>query len=347
MNMKFRHALLSLSAMFFACQMTVSASPETYENDVFSCTFYGAGDTQTTFQSHTGTTDWAANQINSVMRAMDTIAGLFSNEAGRKVNVNFIYVDLQIGTGASALPIQSVASSSPYPPLTKKEWTADDLGGRGIASGSGAYVNNLEDVWKYGHNLSSYGADVVVTISTNLHQNGMLYYGESASGISGLQLDMETIILHEMGHPLGFYAPGRDGSKTALEVLTEKKSVPGGLGEPFFDGDTTLAYLQEQGSNVLESYYPYYDSDGMAELGVQLEKDGHISKYVGYKDILMGPTGLGGIVRREYSDLELAMFKDMGWSLTNDPFVAVPEPSVAILGLCGMSGLLLRRRRTV
>ena len=252
MNMRFRHVLLSLSAVFFACLGTVSASPVTYGNDVFSCTFYGAGDTQTTFSSMTGTTDWGTSQIDSVMRAMNTIAGLFSNEAGRKVNVNFIYVDLTIGTGASALPIQSVSSSKPYPPLTKTEWTADDLGGRGVASGSNAYVNNLEDVWKYGHNLQSYGADVVVTISTNLHQNGFLYYGESISGIAGNQLDMETIILHEMGHPLGFYAPGRDGSKTALEVLTEKKAYSGSLGEPFFDGDTTLAYLQEQGLDVLE-----------------------------------------------------------------------------------------------
>ena len=85
----------------------------------------------------------------------------------------------------------------------------------------------------------------------------------------------------------------------------------------------------------------------MAELGVQLTKDGHISQYVGYKDILMGPTGLGGVVRREYSELELAMFKDMGWNLTNDPFAAIPEPSTAILSLFGLTGLLLRRRRTV
>ncbi len=340
-------SLFAVAALALLVQASmVAAAPVVRDNGAFSCTFYNDGEKES-WTGTPGNVDWSDAQISSVMRAMDTIAGLFSNEASRKVNVSFVYVNQTIGTAASAVPLMSTESSPPYAPKTKSVWTADDLGGRGVASGSAASVNNLEDVWKYGHYLPSNSTDVVVTISSALHLNNSLYYGVSASGIQGFQFDMETVILHEMAHPLGFYAPGRSDSKTALEVLTSVKSYAGSIDPKFFDGATTVAYLQEHGMGILDYPYAAYETNDMASLGVEMSKDGsHISKWVGYKDILMGDMALSGVVRRNYSDLELAMFKDMGWSLANDPFVAVPEPSSVILSLFGLSGLLLRRRRT-
>ena len=47
---------------------------------------------------------------------------------------------------------------------------------------------------------------------------------------------------------------------------------------------------------------------------------------------------------RGFTELDLAMFQDLGWTLMSSDGV-VPEPATAMLSLLGLAGLAARRRR--
>lgn len=338
--MGFRRSCICSLGLICALVSASVHAETTGTNSVFSYRFYDKGD-HAPF-SGTGELDWSEDAKTAVARAMDTIAGMFSNDPSRKVNIDFLFVDLAPGISASTTPW---TSSSPE--ATKSVWTAEDLNGRGVASNTGASVNNLEHVWKYGLGLrDDYGyADVTIHLSMGFYHMGLLYDGASPNGIGSNQLDLETLVLHEMGHALGFQAPGLDDRKTAFEVLTTDQGN-NGFHDPFFDGQGTVAYLEAQGDKVLTT--PTFDYDpslGVSLAGGNFDRDNsHINNTYDYYNVLMEAGGLSGSTQRGFSDLELLMFKDMGWNLTHDPSLSVPEPSSVAFGLAGLLSLMLRRR---
>lgn len=264
---------------------------------------------------------------NSIMRAMNTIENTFRPASSEAISYSQgIHVSIRLQLDPYG---NSGASSVPSTGYSKKEtWDENDFGGRG--SGQKASVNNVEALLKYGERLDQnmYREDVGINFTGIDAAFGYFYVGEDTSGIKSYQRDVESLTLHEMGHVLGFNA-GRTGETSAMEVL----SVPNeGQYGWTFTGDTTMELTDGKGVKL--------HSGASAP-------EGHIMKDDDYPyTMLTGADAPMGDIRRTYSERELAMFKDMGYTLADDPFIpAVPEPSSAALALLGLVGIGMRRRR--
>lgn len=291
-----------------------------------------------------GTLDWTSEQKAAVVSALNTIENTFANVPGRSVRIAFAFTELRVGTLASTALDNRIKGG-------KDTWEQGDLGGN--VSGQKAFIADLDKVWKYGMSDDNplLLADIVIQIDarTMINDPGYFYYGDSLSGITRNQMDFETLIIHEMGHALGFYNGWGEAGVSAFDALTVAVPGPVGKNELYFQGEQTIDYMKSIGNDLFD-YTP--SSTYNPEMGARLEprdyepdKADHLERYIEYKDATMPPYGMNGKVLRQYSDLELAMFKDMGWTLANDPFVSVPEPGSATLVLLSLGMAFIRRRR--
>lgn len=267
---------------------------------------------------------------DSIIRALNTIEKTFvpkSTEAmeysqGIHLSVH-LYLD-PLGTqGASSLPYSGSSN--------KTTWDHTDFGGK--FAGQGASVNNVEALYKYGQKLDQNpwrvdGGLSFISISETFNY---FYVGEDPAGIQSHQRDLESLTLHEMGHILGFNLGG-NGTKSALELFTQAEQ--GEYSTKWrFRGDTVMELTNGQGIELM--------SGGS-------QPDSHINPGLNNPypyTMVSGIDAPVGSTRRAYSERELAMFKDMGWTLANDPFESVPEPASTLLGAAGLGFFLSRRRR--
>lgn len=260
------------------------------------------------------------NFTAAVMRGMDTIERTFANKPSRQIHIGFKLAVLP----NSELGGSSRGYVSPY--NQKTTWNSGDLGSNQISSDKGAYVNNIENYWKYGRKAEYEGDtpryyvdDATISFYGQDSSLAGFYYGEDTDGYTAGLVDVESVTVHEMGHVLGFYASNKDGANTALEMLTELKDM-GPLGQRYyFMGNATLAANGGQGI-WLEGGNP---------------TGGHIMQP---KGMIMNGGHINNGVLREFTPVELAMFQDMGWTLS------VPEPSSACFAAV-VAVLFLRRRR--
>lgn len=250
---------------------------------------------------------------SSVIRAMNTLEKTFANTNSRTINVRCIFtVNPERTAGASADPV--------YAPGNKDVYTDADFNGK--FTGQKASVNNLEHIWKYGEYLPDRNTDVDIYFIGSTASFQEFYIQESTAGYFNGKLDAETITLHEMGHILGFNK-GVDGGKSALDlfVTSQPSSLPNGGIETYFTGEAANAL---NGSPVMLMA----GADGY---------DAHIMKPNGS---LMSDGTYNPGTARQFTNVELAMFQDMGWTL------AVPEPSSCSLAVMAAVALILRRTRT-
>lgn len=253
---------------------------------------------------------------SSVMRAMNTLESTFSNKSSRTINIHCVFsVQPFMSIGASAEPTRSTS--------TKSSYTAADFNGR--FAGRQAHVNNLEHLWKYGLNLageSPYMTDVTIYYYSPNESFGGFYVEENTAGYTPGLLDVETVTLHEMGHAMGFNT-GQGDAKSAMDLLVTSSlsSLPGGGMEYYFTGASATAANNGTQVRLMPG------RDGF---------DSHIRKP---DNCIMNDGTQNSGAMRQFTDVDLAMFQDMGWTL------AVPEPSSASLAAAAAIFLLLRRRQ--
>ncbi len=258
-------------------------------------------------------------QIACVERALNTWMDVLGiQEPTRDIRVAFFWKD---APGV-------LASAGSY-------WGNTEKKGSGVGSFS-QYATAAEALWRDGYvdplSASADRYDMSITLSLSMFNS--LYFGEDPSGILPSQYDMESFVLHEIGHCLGFSSRS---DAWAINVFTafdlSMKDASGNAIGPKNNQYVTGADYYA-GSEGLLVYNP---SNGLS--GSKMSHlDSISSKYV------MSPTLTNGRIRRELTAPEIALLRDMGWQI--GPATAVPEPASACLALLGMCAFVLRRRRT-
>ncbi len=172
---------------------------------------------------------------------------------------------------------------------------------------------------------SVYGSDFTVTAS----QSERFFFGETG-GPDSDEYDFHTVLLHEIGHGMGFISKAFNQSgattsdRTAYDTLYlqniggDPKNLT--LGEDIYLGDPSEGILLHNPDSWVPS-----------------QSIIHIDKST---DALMNYGIAYGEVKRGLSDAELSLLTQMGWTLN-----LVPEPSSTFLMLLTMPFLLSYRRR--
>lgn len=273
--------------------------------------------------------EYYADFTRSVVRAFHTLEGTFANKASRQLQVQVVFaVDSGRTQGASADPWWQDDNGG------GTRLTYGDLGVEGVSADTVARVNKIEYVWKYGMNDggASGGYDVRITFRSPVAYSGgafgSFYVGEDAGGYRTGQYDVETITLHEMGHALGFHTGTGFGSVSMLDLMTDARlsSRPGGGTEWLFTGETAT------------------ELNGGTEVQLMPGDSGYDPHVRTPAGLLMQDGTQNPGAARGFTELDLAMFQDLGWTLMSSDGV-VPEPATAMLSLLGLAGLAARRRR--
>lgn len=305
----------------------------------FSCSFFGEGTGMPGTVKSDGTYDYRASafssaQMDAVMRAVNTLEKTFVFATGadgkpvRQAQLRFAISKtlLSPSVAAAADPIVSFEYNGLTLPRTK--WLASDFGGR--MTGKDAFLNNLESVLKY-------GADVFYTPITEAVPE---WYRQSSAGkgdayivFNANQFDsngdagpllqsMESVALHELGHTMGFM----HNVNSAMGAFMEQAD---------FWGEKTYVFNGETAMKYNGGEKPRMDNLAMDHLAPE------------YGAALMNkyPRNQG---QTTFSDLDLAMFQDMGWTIRDSAWSVsptVPEPCSATLLAAGALCVAWRRRR--
>jgi hypothetical protein len=185
----------------------------------------------------------------------------------------------------------------------------------------------------------------------------MFYTGASTTVPDGFH-DFRSVALHELTHAMG-WASALKPDKTSSLTDVVKASDPvfyAGLGELFTPYDTLMVDSAE-----LPLILPDGTANPMAEatLGAKIASANATAAYgtlvptattfltydlthlAGSVSSIMNPTLAAGVAKREWTSVDLAILKDLGYAV-------VPAPSSLWVGLCGaVPGVVwLRRRRT-
>lgn len=244
---------------------------------------------------------------DSVMRALNTVEATFANKAGMQILIHCtLNVNADRNPGAAA-------SSETFLKSHKTTWTSSDFGGK--YAGQSAYINDLEMIYKYGYYNARWDSAIASLnfyAQTSDGYSKKFYVGEDPNGYTNGQYDVETITLHEIGHLLGFYRnmTTKEPGQSSLELMMTSKesSLQGGGTEWYFEGETAMFVN---------------GGDPVRFMPANNAFDPHLMESA--KDLMSTGTFNPGVAR-EYSLLDLAVFQDLGWTLS-EPIPAVPEPS--------------------
>lgn len=335
---------------------TVAAETAIYGN--FEVTFYGSGEVFSSayYDSTYSVKDWTNEMKDSVGRALNYWSDVITTDSAEKVKVAFVWEDLGSGTLGGATDV----------------WYWDPFTGITL-SGAEATLRSRGNKSSF-HNISSGETTAFVSLASNAN----FYYGESATEIKSNQYDFQSVLVHEIGHIMGFNTfcrePGwtlemavRYGARqesflcvTELDTLLVTKNGSGDLVSVFESSNSSVVprYVNYQQVVEFSPGTEYYLKTGEGENGelelstLKVYNPAHYSSGSSMSHVESRSPGsdeepqmsyaiANGKIRRELSSEELSLLRAMGWT------VSIPEPSAFGLfaGLVAMAWSSARRHR--
>jgi len=292
---------------------------------------------------------------------------LLSPLADAQVTFQFDYSDpsAELWTPESRAALDTAAANlSSYLPLYTANIRIAVLGtnaNNGTLAGAGSYYYN--PVPGFG-NMGIIGSKILAEDTSSLSINGRVtanfFHNWSFDDtVTGSQFDFISVMMHEIGHAMGFASLvgsngesdlGFDGSFSPFDQFLvnssgqalvyqgtfntgpewEAASVGGTGNGIFFNGPNAVA--------VYGGLIPIYSPTTWAEGSSGSHLDTGV--FTGTDRQLMNHAITRGPGEREFSELEIAMFRDLGYT----HFGVVPEPSTGVL-VAVSAGFFLRRRR--
>lgn len=246
----------------------------------FHITLLGNGDGPADW---TGTRDWDAEQIAAVTTTLNIWDDTFRNTASRKIEATISWGALEEGTLA--------ASFSNYFEYDGENYNA---------------ATSTEIVWKEGEDAALGEGEVDFRLQFNPD------YGFSTGNATPADsMDFISILLHEIGHNVGFNSLNNDGAYGEHYTIWDSlitDAQGNHPGEAGFNYQTGVSYTI--GSGGLTVYNPLVFAPGSSMSHVDASSD---------PNALMQYSIGEGVQRRTLSDLEKALLSEMGWVLKDDP----------------------------
>ncbi|WP_302016058.1 autotransporter domain-containing protein [uncultured Akkermansia sp.] len=276
----------------------------------FHITLLGNGDGP---EGWTGTRDWSTEQIDAVTTTLNIWDDTFRNTASRKIEATISWGAL--GQGVLA---ESYSNYVDY------------------EGGSYNTATSTEVIWKEG------GDAALAEGETDFRLQFNPAYGFSVADTTPANAtDFISVLLHEIGHNVGFNSMNYDGaygdSYTIWDsLITYQGNHPG---DPNFHYETGISYTI--GSGGLTVYNPFNFAPGSSMAHVNASSD---------PDALMQYSIGEGIQRRDPSDKEKALLAEMGWVLKDDPtyYASVDGASITNqIDLDFFTSVLVNRNMTI
>ena len=343
--------LLCAGAGLLALPAFAAVETVTYGN--FEVSFYGNGDVFSSnyWGNNQSSQDWTQEVKDCVGRALNYWSDVIVTDSTEKVKVAFVWQDL---TSSGAL---GAASSVSY-----------------LDTGSGITYTNAEKVLRVREATGSFMSlhngetSALVTLASNID----FYYAESTNGMKFEQYDLQSVLVHEIGHVMGF---------KSLCTSAGWRPVASSGGDTFLGVSTfdTLLVTKNENGELVKVFEPisfpswsqwttfqqtvefspgteYFLKTGeTAEGGLELStlkvfnpdtwmtgsSMSHVEATGTGEEPQMSYAIANGKIRRELTSEELTLLKAMGWT------VAVPEPSAfgLLAGTFALAFAVSRRRR--
>ncbi len=356
-SMIIRRFLLGLT--LFCASKTASAADHVIETDYFVFTMEGI-DSWGTVGYNDATADDVIAQTTEVLDYWGSLLGvahLPQNDA-QKVTVSFNFEKMVID--GTSFPDRNVIGNS-SPEVIVNATLSDLYPFTAVTGNSYNTVSAAEAKLLHQDEVTKFGSDATPDINITFNSNFNFFFGTeselNAASIAGATVvDFNTILLHEMAHGLGIFSTMIYSKQLTDGSIVWEKNVLrySSTGLPVYDeeGNEVFAITQWDAMMNIDpnSFMPGED----ITLGEGLDLDvynpivwetgssmSHITEGSD-QDAVMNKSVPNGVAYREFSQKELALYGQMGWSFTSQ---SIPEPGTTTLSLLALTGLLLRRRR--
>lgn len=265
----------------------------------------------------------------TIKRAIDALELTFAIAPRRTLKFNFAVVNFP-GQGFSAATRPEIAEERDGYEAPKKYWTANDFGGR--ATGRLAFTSKVEAVWRDqknivpdapAHGYIGGGDGTILLNHPEIIQRW--YHGDDPDAKPAIQVDAQSVIMHELGHLVCYHslnAKSGTTALTALDVFVAHKSDPENIsvlnGNMFStDGGQGIIY-NEAVKKALGGRY------------LEVQTGWNNAFDFGHLAMMEGVIGVGsiyhpfGAITRRFSDFELVFLQEMGWKINPDAWQTAP-----------------------
>lgn len=192
-----------------------------------------------------------------------------------------------------------------------------------------------------GYDLNGSDAEIDVTLNADLYHTGDWYYGTSGKPGPG-QLDLASVVAHEVGHGLGFLGSGTRQGDGSIHLY----------GTPFtydalarFQGANLLGATNQTTALTSNNLHIKTSATRTAELYAPStwragSSYGHVRATSEQANSIMTPSLLAGTSKRSADSMVLGVLQQMGWPTT----VKAVTPTITDISVDGTSVFVTWRR---